>query len=59
LLNFFLERHADSYKVELDRFLTALETDAPMPATPRDGIRALRIANCAIEAANQGCVVKI
>ncbi|MBR8330764.1 inositol 2-dehydrogenase [Burkholderia ambifaria] len=59
LLNFFLERHADSYKVELDRFLTALETGAPMPATPRDGIRALRIANCALEAAYTGCAVKI
>ncbi|MFB9128636.1 inositol 2-dehydrogenase [Paraburkholderia dipogonis] len=59
LLNFFLERHADSYKVELDRFLTALETGAAMPATPRDGIHALRIANCAIEAANSGKAVKI
>ncbi|SAK89367.1 inositol 2-dehydrogenase [Caballeronia catudaia] len=59
LLNFFLERHADSYKVELDRFLTALAADAPMPATPRDGIRALHIANCALEAATQGCAVKI
>src|SRR6478672_3600356 len=59
LLNFFLERHADSYKVELDRFLTALENNAPMPATPRDGIRALRIANCAIEAASKGIAVKI
>ncbi|MBP0624812.1 inositol 2-dehydrogenase [Cupriavidus consociatus] len=59
LLNFFLERHADSYKVELDRFVTALEGKTPMPATPRDGIRALRIANCAFEAAETGRCVKI
>ncbi|SEJ76326.1 Gfo/Idh/MocA family protein [Paraburkholderia diazotrophica] len=59
LLNFFLERHADSYKVELDGFLTALENNTPMPATPVDGIRALRIANCALEAAKTGRAVKI
>lgn len=59
LLNFFLERHADSYKVELDRFLVALKTNEPMPATPQDGIRALRIANCALESAMTGRAVKI
>jgi myo-inositol 2-dehydrogenase/D-chiro-inositol 1-dehydrogenase len=59
LLNFFLERHADSYKVELDQFLTALETDGPMPATLRDGLRALRIADCAFESASTGRLIKI
>jgi myo-inositol 2-dehydrogenase/D-chiro-inositol 1-dehydrogenase len=59
LLNFFLERHADSYKIELDRFLTALETNGPMPATLRDGIRALRIADCALESATTGRMVRI
>jgi myo-inositol 2-dehydrogenase/D-chiro-inositol 1-dehydrogenase len=59
LLNFFLERHADSYRVELDHFLMALGQNGPMPATPRDGIRALRIANAAIQAANSGCAVRI
>ena len=59
LLNFFLERHADSYKVELDAFLNALAANAPMPATLRDGLRALRIANCALESATTGRLVKI
>jgi len=59
LLNFFLERHADSYKVELDAFLNALAANSPMPATLRDGLRALRIANCALESATTGRLVKI
>ncbi len=59
LLDFFLERHADSYKVELDRFLTALETESPMPATLQDGLKALHIANCTLESAMTGRAVKI
>jgi myo-inositol 2-dehydrogenase/D-chiro-inositol 1-dehydrogenase len=59
LLNFFLERHADSYRVELDRFLAALENNSPMPATLRDGLFALRVADCAQESATTGRLVKI
>lgn len=59
LLNFFLERHADSYRVELDAFIDALQSGTAMPATPRDGIRALHIANCALEAAQSGRAVQI
>lgn len=59
LLNFFLERHADSYKVELDCFLDALESNSPMPATPRDGLRALHLANCAVESAASGKLVHV
>lgn len=59
LLHFFLERHADSYRVELDAFVEALQSGTVMPATPRDGITALRIANCAVEAAQTGRAVRI
>ncbi|MDR6711085.1 myo-inositol 2-dehydrogenase/D-chiro-inositol 1-dehydrogenase [Pseudomonas hunanensis] len=59
LLHFFLERHADSYKIELNCFLDALETNSPMPATPRDGLLALRLANCATESAATGKVVRV
>lgn len=59
LLNFFLERHADSYKIELDSFLNALETNSAMPATPRDGLMALRLANCATESAESGQLVRV
>ncbi|AXF20414.1 inositol 2-dehydrogenase [Burkholderia pyrrocinia] len=59
LLHFFLERHADSYRVELNAFVDALQRSTGMPATPRDGIKALRIANCALEAAWTGRAVRI
>ncbi|WP_122553889.1 inositol 2-dehydrogenase [Pseudomonas viridiflava] len=59
LLNFFLERHADSYKIELNSFLDAVENNSPMPATPRDGLRALRLANCASESAETGKIVSV
>ncbi|WP_431025189.1 inositol 2-dehydrogenase [Halomonas sp. H5] len=59
LLNFFMERHADSYRIELDRFLDALESNSPMPATPRDGLSALHLANCAAESAESGKLIRI
>jgi myo-inositol 2-dehydrogenase/D-chiro-inositol 1-dehydrogenase len=59
LLNFFLERHADSYRVELNAFLDALHNKRPMPSTPQDGLRALHLANCAYESATTGRLVKV
>ena len=59
LLNFFLQRHADSYRIELDAFVDALASNLPMPTTPRDGVRALHLANCAAESAATGRAVKI
>ena len=54
LLNFFLQRYADAYKAELDAFLHAVGTGGPMPVTPHDGRQALRLADCALEAALSG-----
>ena len=51
LLNFFLERYADAYRTELALFTEAIETGGPMPVTPDDGRQALRLADCALEAA--------
>lgn len=59
LLNFFTERHADSYRIELDAFLDALEAKRPMPTTLRDGLLALHLANCAYESATTGRTVKV
>ncbi len=59
LLHHFLERHADSYKIEFDSFLDALEEKTPMPSTPRDGLRALHLANCAVESAETGRAVTV
>ncbi|WP_407364316.1 inositol 2-dehydrogenase (plasmid) [Pseudomonas luteola] len=59
LLNFFLERHADSYAIELTQFINALELDLPMPTTPRDGLYALHLANCAMESVKTGRAIPV
>jgi myo-inositol 2-dehydrogenase/D-chiro-inositol 1-dehydrogenase len=59
LLNFFLERYAEAYRIELDLFLRALEADGPMPVTPHDGRQALRLADCALESALTGRAVEV
>jgi myo-inositol 2-dehydrogenase/D-chiro-inositol 1-dehydrogenase len=59
LLNFFLERYADAYRIELGRFLDAVESGQPMPVTAFDGRQALRLADCALESARSGRAVKV
>jgi myo-inositol 2-dehydrogenase/D-chiro-inositol 1-dehydrogenase len=59
LLDFFPERYAESYRLELEAFLNALETDGPMPVTPRDGRQALRLADCALESVQTGRTVAV
>jgi len=59
LLNFFLERYAEAYRIELDLFLQALETGGAMPVTPHDGRQALRLADCALESALSGRAVAV
>ena len=58
LLNFFLERYAEAYRLELDAFAAALETGGPMPVTVADGRQALRLADAALEAATSGRSVR-
>jgi len=59
LLNFFLERYADAYRLELDAFLAALEAGEPMPLSLEDGRRALRLADAAVESAGSGRAVAV
>jgi myo-inositol 2-dehydrogenase / D-chiro-inositol 1-dehydrogenase len=59
LLDFFPERYAESYRLELDAFLTSLATNGPMPVTPRDGRQALRLADCALESVRAGRAVAV
>jgi myo-inositol 2-dehydrogenase / D-chiro-inositol 1-dehydrogenase len=51
LLNFFLERYAQAYRAEMDAFIDAIDGNKPMPTTVRDGVLALRLAECALESA--------
>ncbi len=59
LLDFFLERYADAYRIELDLFLAAVAEGRPMPVTARDGRQALRLADCAVESAATGRAVAV
>ena len=59
LLNFFLERYAQAYRAELDAFIDALVEEKPMPTTMRDGVMALRLAECAIESVRTGRSVAV
>jgi myo-inositol 2-dehydrogenase/D-chiro-inositol 1-dehydrogenase len=59
LLAFFLERHADSYRRELDAFIAALQAGRPMPTTGEDGRRALVLAEAALESHRTGRAVRV
>jgi myo-inositol 2-dehydrogenase/D-chiro-inositol 1-dehydrogenase len=59
LLNFFLERYAQAYRAEMDAFIDAIEGGKPMPTTVRDGVLALRLAECAVESARTGRAVGV
>lgn len=59
LLDFFLERYADAYRTEFEHFRHAVETNAPMPVTMRDGRQALRLADAALESALTGRTVNV
>ncbi|GLR77441.1 inositol 2-dehydrogenase (plasmid) [Azospirillum oryzae] len=59
LLNFFLERYQQAYKAELDAFIEALAENKPLPTSVYDGLKALRLAECALESANTGRTVRV
>jgi myo-inositol 2-dehydrogenase/D-chiro-inositol 1-dehydrogenase len=56
LLRFFIERYAESYRRELDDFIRAVETGAPVDRL-RDGRRALEIAEAAVASAKSGTAI--
>jgi myo-inositol 2-dehydrogenase/D-chiro-inositol 1-dehydrogenase len=59
ILNFFLERYVDAYRIELNLFAEAVEEGKPMPVTVRDGCKALRLADAAVESVTTGRAVKV
>ena len=50
-LDFFLERYADAYRLELSAFIEAVEKGSPTPTTIDDAVRALALAEAATESA--------
>jgi myo-inositol 2-dehydrogenase/D-chiro-inositol 1-dehydrogenase len=54
VLPFFLERYAAAYRAELDAFVRAARGEGPAKPDGEDGLRALLLADAAIEAAASG-----
>lgn len=59
LLNFFLERYQQAYKSELDAYIDALVNKKPLPTTVQDGLKALKLADAALESVATGRTVKL
>jgi myo-inositol 2-dehydrogenase/D-chiro-inositol 1-dehydrogenase len=58
-LHFFLERYAEAYRRELDHFIAAV-TGGTKPMTGgSDGLRALVLADAAVESARSGRAVRV
>jgi myo-inositol 2-dehydrogenase/D-chiro-inositol 1-dehydrogenase len=59
VLPFFLERYAAAYRAELDAFVKAAQGNGPAQPNGEDGLRALVLADAAIEAAKTGRTVRL
>jgi myo-inositol 2-dehydrogenase/D-chiro-inositol 1-dehydrogenase len=58
-LHFFLERYAEAYRRELDHFIRAIGTGTAPLVGGGDGIKALALADAALESFQTGGVVRI
>lgn len=56
---FFIERYQEAYAAEIDHFVAALTTKTQPTPSFGDGVRALRLANGALESAKSGKVVRL
>jgi myo-inositol 2-dehydrogenase/D-chiro-inositol 1-dehydrogenase len=58
-LHFFLERYEEAYRRELDQFIAAVTGKTAPPTSGADGLRALVLADAAVESAKSGRSVKV
>jgi myo-inositol 2-dehydrogenase/D-chiro-inositol 1-dehydrogenase len=58
-LHFFLERYAAAYRYELDHFVEAIEQKKPPMVGGADGVRALVLAEAALESSKTGRAVDL
>ena len=56
---FFLERYADAYRIQMDRFLRALQGETVDLAGGADGLRALILADCAQRSLTSGKLIAV
>ncbi|MDR1808603.1 MAG: inositol 2-dehydrogenase [Propionibacteriaceae bacterium] len=57
--DFFLQRYADAYRVELDTFVQALAAGSPMSPSLADGVAALALAEAALQSHTSGATVAV
>lgn len=57
LLNFFMERYAEAYRAELQSFVKVLSGENLSVPDGQDGLRALELADAALESTHSGKVV--
>jgi myo-inositol 2-dehydrogenase/D-chiro-inositol 1-dehydrogenase len=58
-LHFFLERYEEAYRSELDQFIAAVTGQTAPPTGGADGLRALVLADGAVESLRSGRVVRL
>ena len=58
-LPFFLERYADAYRLQLDKFLRCIGGEAIQLPAGQDGLRALEIADAAQRSADEGVPINL
>jgi myo-inositol 2-dehydrogenase/D-chiro-inositol 1-dehydrogenase len=58
-LHFFLERYAEAYRNELDQFIAAVAARTVPPTSGADGLRALVLADAAVESLRSGRSVRL
>jgi myo-inositol 2-dehydrogenase/D-chiro-inositol 1-dehydrogenase len=56
---FFLERYADAYRLQIDKFLSAVAGHSVDLPTGEDGLRALQIADAAQSSSEQGAAIAL
>ncbi len=59
LLNFFMTRYTAAYATEIAAFVAAVRDGTPPPATGRDGLMALALADAALKSVAEGRAVKL
>ena len=58
-LDFFIDRYAESYRLEMMAFIEALQQNKPMPMTGEDGLNAMLLAIAANKSMKENRVVKL
>ncbi len=59
ILDFFLDRYVDAYRLELSAFIDAVLADGSVVPNVHDGVEALKVADAATVSAKEGRPVKL